>query len=434
MQLLPVFERGERVLAALSGGADSVCLLRLLVGLRDAGEIGLCAAHLDHGIRGEEARGDRDFVEALCRDHGVPLLSERVDVPALARAGRRGLETQARETRRAFLIRAMEQLGADVIATGHHRGDQAETLLMHLLRGCGLRGAGGMRARAHPFCRPLLHVGKEEILAYLAELGQSYRRDSTNFAPDNPRNALRLRFLPGLKALYPGCEEALARFARLAEEADDYLRGQAEAFLQARQRKEPFGASIEVQPLHPALKRLALALWAGTDYRGSEGLCDLYDKEAGALVLGKNRFERWGSRLYRIEGEPAPPPPQPLADGAALPGLGRILVAPWTGGPLGDDPLVQAVDGEALAGAELRTRRPGDRIQPLGAPGTRKLSDLMIDKKVPRPLRDWVPLLARGDRVLWAVGVALSQQAAIGDNTAETFRLEWEREELPHES
>lgn len=434
MQLLPVFVRGERVLAALSGGADSVCLLRLLIGLRDAGEIGLCAAHLDHGIRGEEARGDRAFVEALCRDHGVPLLSERADVPALARARGRGLETQAREIRRAFLIRAMEQLGADVIATGHHRGDQAETLLMHLLRGCGLRGAGGIRARAHPFCRPLLHAGKEEILAYLAGLGQPYRRDSTNFSPDNPRNVLRLQIIPGLKALYPGCEEALARFARLAEEADDCLRGQAAAFLQAHQRTEPFGASIEVLPLHPALKRQALALWAGTDYRGSEGLCTLYGKEAGALVLGGSRFERCGSRLYRIDGENAPPPPQPLTDGAALPGLGRMVIVPWTGGPLGDDPLVQVADREALAGAELRTRRPGDRIQPLGAPGTRKLSDLMIDKKVPRPLRDWVPLIARGDRILWAVGVTLSQQAAVRDNTAEKIRLEWKREELPHES
>lgn len=431
MQLLPVFTRGERVLVAVSGGPDSVCLLRLLCQKRDEGYITLAAAHLNHGIRAGQAEADQAFVEALCRVYDVPLTCAFVDVPALARQNRVGLETQARASRRAFLLTTMQEAGAHVIATAHHAQDQAETVLMHLLRGGGLRGAGGIRPREGAFCRPLLAATKAQILACLNEWGQTYCQDETNDCPDTPRNALRLDVIPRLRRIYPGGEAALGRFAFLAAEADDCLARQAWAYLEANARITPFGAALRVAGVHPAVLRRALAEWADTpDYHRADGLMALCMKDRGALTWAHLRFERARQYLYCVDQRLSPPQDEaPLTDGAALPRLGRMALSPWHGGPLRTSRLIQAVDARALQGACLRTRRPGDRIRPLGAPGSRKLSDLLIDRRVDRPLRDYLPLVARGNTVLWAVGVCLAQEAAITAETAEQIRLEWKREE-----
>lgn len=431
MQLLPVLERGEKVLAAVSGGADSVCLLRLLCGLRDRGDIVLAAAHLNHGIRGADADADQAFVEALCARLQVPLHCGFVDVPTLSKRNRLGLETQARLSRRMFLLTAMQRAGAGVIATAHHAQDQAETVLMHLLRGGGLRGAGGIRAREGAFCRPLLGATKADILAYLDEIGQPFCQDVTNLEASTPRNALRLEVLPKLRALYPGGEAALGRFALIAGEADDCLKRQAEQYLCADAWVTPFGAKLRVAGVHPAVLRRALMLWAELeDYDRAQALLGLCHREKGAVEWGSTRFERAGRYLYLIDTRLTPPGEvRSLADGAALTGLGRMKLTPWRSGPVRGSPLVQAVDAAPFRGAVLRTRRPGDRIHPLGAPGRRKLSDVLTDKRVDRPLRDYLPLVARDDTVLWAVGVCLSQEAAITDDTADKLRLEWKREE-----
>ena len=431
MRLLPVLRKGERVLAAVSGGPDSVCLLRLLCLLRDEGFISLEAAHFNHGIRGAEADADQRFVQQLCRELDVGLTVGFAPVPALAARNGRGIETQARESRRAFLLEALERGGCDVIATAHHAQDQAETVLMHLLRGAGLKGAGGMAAREGRFCRPLLAETKAGILAYLEALGQPYRLDATNACPDNPRNALRLEVMPSLRRIYPGGEAALGRFARLAAEAGDYLEDQARAYLGRQARETPWGGVLDLEPVHPAVLRQALALWSqARDFDRIQALMALCRQDRGALAWGPLRFERTGTRLYRIEARREPPGQSvPLGHGAVLAGLGRMAMSPWQGGPIGDNPWVQAVDGAALAGAVLRIRRPGDRIHPLGGPGSRKLSDLLVDKGVDRPLRDYLPLVARGQTVLWAVGVCLAQQAAITEATANQVRLEWKKEE-----
>lgn len=431
MRLLPVLRKGERVLAAVSGGPDSVCLLRLLCALRDDGFIALEAAHFNHGIRGAEADGDQAFVEDLCRELGVRLALGYAPVPALAARNGRGMETQARESRRAFLLEALERGGGDVIATAHHAQDQAETVLMHLLRGAGLKGAGGMAAREGRFCRPLLEATKAQILACLEDMGQPYRLDATNGCPDNPRNALRLEVMPSLRRIYPGGEAALGRFARLAAQAGDYLEEQARAYLDRQARGTPWGGVLDLEAVHPAVLCQALALWTRAgDFDRIQALMALCGKDRGALAWGPLRFERTGTRLYRIDARLEPPGQSvPLGHGAGLTGLGHMEIAPWQGGPIGENPWVQAADAAALAGAVLRTRRPGDRIHPLGGPGSRKLSDVLVDKGVDRPLRDYLPLVARGQTVLWAVGVCLAQQAAITEATANQVRLEWKKEE-----
>ena len=213
---------GGRVLVALSGGADSVALLLLLL---DAGA-GVCAAHFEHGIRGGDSVADMAFCRELCVSHGVPFFCERADVPA-ARLPGEGLEAAARRLRYAFLRRAKEEAGAVCIATAHHAGDQAETVLMHILRGAGPAGAAGMREREGDLWRPLLRVQKQELVAFLRGRGQPWREDATNAVADTPRNALRLDIFPRLEAIYPGASQALCRFAESQAVEGDFLEGEA---------------------------------------------------------------------------------------------------------------------------------------------------------------------------------------------------------------
>ena len=220
---------GGRVLVALSGGADSVALLHLLL---DAGA-DVCAAHFEHGIRGEDSLADMAFCKELCARLRVPFFCERADVPA-ARLPGEGLEAAARRLRYAFLRRAKEEAGAKCIATAHHAGDQAETVLMHLLRGAGPAGAVGMREREGDLWRPLLRVQKQDLVVYLRERGQDWREDATNALAETPCTALRLDILPRMEVLYPGAARALCRFSEAQAVEGDFLEEATARWAQSR--------------------------------------------------------------------------------------------------------------------------------------------------------------------------------------------------------
>ena len=220
----------DGVLVALSGGADSVALLLELHSLQKNGKIGrVAAAHLHHGIRGAEADEDASFVRVLCKSLCVPYREGHADVPKLSRERGNSVELAAREARYAFLERVRREESLDVIALGHHRDDQAETLLMHLLRGSGTDGLAGMRVRSGNRIRPLLRTGKDEILAYLRERGQTFRTDSTNLIPDATRNRIRLCVMPALETVNPAAKRAIAGAAERVAEDAEYLERLADA-------------------------------------------------------------------------------------------------------------------------------------------------------------------------------------------------------------
>ena len=229
---------GEYVLAAVSGGADSVALLLLLWQEARRGRIRMAAAHFEHGLRGEASLEDARFVEALCMRLGVPCVVGHGDVAALARDAGMGVEEAARQARYSFLRKEKQRIGADCVALAHHADDQAETVLMHLFRGASLDGAAGMRVRRGDLYRPLLYATRREIEEYLTGIGQDWRTDETNLEDDTPRNLLRNRVLPLIEAAYPGARAALGRFARWAALDADCLSDQAKTL--ARQRT-PFG-------------------------------------------------------------------------------------------------------------------------------------------------------------------------------------------------
>ena len=221
---------GSRVLAAVSGGADSMCLLHALLTLRASLDITVAAAHFNHQLR-PEAEAEERFVRAWCAEHEVPCHTGRGNVAAQAAAAGTGIEETARQLRYAFLEDAAEQAGADRIATAHHAGDNAETVLLHLIRGSGLRGLGGIPPVRGKVIRPLLTVERREIEAYLARHCIPHVEDASNQDTAYRRNYLRREILPRLEQLNPRLNQRLWESACQFRREDAYLDGAASAIL-----------------------------------------------------------------------------------------------------------------------------------------------------------------------------------------------------------
>ena len=413
---------GKRLLIALSGGADSVALAAMLAEARPRLGLTLFAAHLDHGIRPESGE-DRDWCEALCRRLDIPFYSARIDVPAEAARTGEGLESVARRVRYDWLRAQRDRLGADYIALAHHMDDQAETVLMHLARGTGPEGIGGMSPLSGDLARPLLGVRKAALAEYLTARGMTWREDATNAVADTPRNALRLHGIPELEKSYPQFVPAAARYAQSARIESDYVADQARRWLEANLRPLPVGSLLRLEgEVHPALLRRAIrAICGSIGWERLNAVAALADAPRGATdISGHLRAERDRLGLYFLQ-RPSPTmreAPLAMNGRTVLPGLCEIDARPATPVPVRDDPDRQVLDAAALEGAVVRTRRPGDRFRPLGC-GDRLLSDYLTDRKVDRPLRDCLGLVTRGDRVLWVCGLGISQDAAL---TCETKR------------
>lgn len=422
--------RGCRLIVALSGGADSVALISMLAQERDALGLTLHAVHVNHSIRGEDAQADADFCQTLCRRLGVPLTVETIDVPRLANASKEGLETAARRLRYDCLRRAKDAHNARWIALAHHLNDQAETVLMHLLRGCGPEGVGGMETFSGDLYRPLLGVPKRALEDWLRARDIAWRVDRTNFEPCTPRNALRLHGLPALEESYPSAAYALARYAESARCEDRLMARLTDEFLQAHLDRGPYGLRLRAPEmadeaiLRRCLRRLAGASLPRDRLMELSALCK---KTRGRISLPCGlQAERTPDAVYFLRKPAVLPQPAalPAAGIVSLEGVGRMRVRPWQAVPIRGDPFRQVLRFGALEGAVLRTRRSGDRMRPLGC-GDRLLSDVLTDKKVDRPLRDALPLVAKGNRILWAVGLCIAEEAKIRAPGEKAVLLEW---------
>lgn len=421
--------RSKHLLVALSGGADSVALLKLMCMQRDELNLQLTAAHLHHGIRGPQADEDAAFCRKLCASLEVSSIEERIDVPALAQARGQGLETAAREVRYDFLRRAKQQCGADLIALAHHLNDQAETILMHLLRGAGPEGACGMARISGDLYRPLLETPKAALMQFLEEAGIGWQEDATNQVSDNPRNALRLHVLPEIEKSYPSAAAAIARYGRLTRIESDYLERLTCAFLQKQLERGPYGQRIRLcGGEDEAILRRAIRKIAGRDLAAEkiDAIISLANQTRGKMEISGNlRVEKTPGYLYFLPAQPVYPEAVPLKvpGETLLSGVCRIIAEEGTFPLEENDPCTEVFDARLLRGAVLRTRKNGDRIHPLGAPGEKLLSDYLTDRKIDRPLREFLPLVACESRILWACGVGMSHEARIQPDTLRTVRL-----------
>ena len=236
---------GDRIVVGLSGGADSVCLLLILQVISGKMPLSLCAVHVEHGIRGQEALEDTAFCRQLCETRGIPFREVHYDVPGMARREGLSLEEAGRKARYETFARVREEWGGTKIAVAHHREDQAETLLLHLFRGTHLAGMQGMRPRQGVIIRPLLDVSREEIEAWLCAQGVFWRTDSTNLTDDYARNRVRHRILPEARQINAAATAHLAEACDAIGEVMDYMEAEAERLYRLCRIKRPMDAQTD---------------------------------------------------------------------------------------------------------------------------------------------------------------------------------------------
>lgn len=438
---------GDKVLVAVSGGPDSLSLLHVLWTEREKrGLRGVEAAHLDHGLRGDESAAEADWVAAWCAERGIACHAGRADLSA-----RRGQSAQeaARAARYGFLERTAAAIGADKIATGHTRDDQVETVLANILRGTGLDGLRGIPERRGRVVRPLLDVSRVDVEAYCAEHGLQPRRDPSNLSPDHyTRNRIRLTLLPELRDQFNAkVDDALLRLAEIAGRDSDYLHRQAQAALTEVTRSGGNGRTeldrTALRALHPALLgyvlRLAIAelrgTGAGISFATLDALCQAISEMTDrtfALTFPDPlcRVSVCGQSVTVSRGDRSCPeatvsgllPIPLLVPGSAyLPEIGWELRAGWVTHP---DAVRLDADTLDISSLTVRNRRAGDVIDPLGMGGRhKKLSDIFIDAKLPRSERDRVPLVADAQGILWVAGQTLAERAKVTPATTRVLYL-----------
>ena len=449
--------RSGLLVVAVSGGPDSLALLHALHSLSPETGIRLHGAHLDHGLRGDESAADARFVAAEFRRLGIAGTCARADVPAYRRERKLSLEEAARDVRYAFLARVAERQGADAVALGHTADDQAETVLMRLLRGSGLAGLRGMSPLSRrastggsvALVRPLLGVTRSEVSQFCRELGLAPRDDASNASTDMLRNRVRLELIPHLETYNPSVRRALLRLARSSARDLAYVEEQVDAAMPTLASRTDEGVALDrdiFTRLHPAIQAHALRR-AFAVCRGSARDLEQYHVDAMARLIcgragtsldlpGGVRFLVGYERalLSRGAGDACLLPPLDGCHDIAIPGESRA--GPWTvtarlaerSAPsdaaqprnLADGPPFAARLDAASVGASacLRARVPGERFRPLGMAHTKKLQDFMVDEKIPREWRDRVPLLVTPRGVAWVVGCRVAEWARAGRGNA----------------
>lgn len=441
-----------RLAVALSGGGDSVALLLLLRELSQAGDVQLAGAvHVNHHIRGAEAEADQRFCEDLAGRHGVPLVVLHRDVPALAAAAGQSIEVAGREARRAALLVGADDLGADDVATAHTLDDQAETVLLRMVRGVGISGLAGILPKSTRIIRPLLDVSRQDLRAWLEAGGHGWREDATNKDVVNPRNRMRSEVLPQLAAHFnPAVSGALARLAEIARAEDQVMQSAAAEAASRIVSVRPGSVAVDrhalaALPQGLARRVLRRALDAVRPDRANElDEVDLLGDAArassdGPFDLGGIRVERNPTEVVLVIRDHRKPQAAPFRYGLSIPGsvtvweAGCVVEAegPMTAQDAADvvapaEAAVAAVGGLAGRSLLVRSRIPGDRLRLPG--GRTKLQDLFVNRKVSRLDRDRTPIVtdAQG-RIVWVGGLAVDEEFRVGDRTKAVVILKLRR-------
>jgi tRNA(Ile)-lysidine synthase len=478
-----LISKGETVVVAVSGGPDSLTLLHLLLELGPERELNVHGAHLNHQLRGEASASDASFVAATARDLGVPATIEALPVAEFAREHHLSPEEAARIVRYRFLTQVAASSGAQVVAVGHNADDQVESIVMHMVRGAGLAGLRGMTYKSPIpdgdafvgeagapvwLVRPLLEVGRADIEAYCRENGLNPRLDESNLDTTFFRNRIRREVIPFLEELNPNLREVLRRSARVLADDYDYLHAATqiafaqvaipehgvipasnlERFVLNLERWRGLPLSLQRATLREAVRRLRRGLrdigWAHIE----DARRVASEKGVGAeatlpqglvLVVGYDDL---------IIGETMSLPDVPLLHTEMLElRVGATMDLPeseWRvrveerrdfdaaegrGENRGADRHRWAaeLDADKIRGwLVLRRRRPGERFEPRGLGGRHKsLHEFMIEEKIPRDIRDLLPILADEEKVLWVSGHRVDERANVTDQTNRGIGVEF---------
>ena len=413
---------GKKVAAAVSGGEDSMALLVLLLPYHKAGKLSLCVVNVDHCLRARSS-DDSAFVRDFCEKNGVPFIGERIDIPARQKQSGRGAEAEAHFARKEFFARVLQSGTADMVATAHHARDNAETVLLHLFRGCGVKGLSGMQVLSNALFRPFITTSKEEISEFVAANAVPFVTDETNADIAYDRNYIRHEILPRIRTRFPDFERAVCRAAQNATQAYAALcdgvdesaftvRGDAvllredklsapyifAALEKCGQSADVYATDIQsVQNLMAckpcARVRLGGGITAAREYGHIAFYCaedaQKNGREIPFFLPDGTVAVSEDVTVERIEDIELPPP------------RGKLYI-----------------NADAVPeGSVWRYRRDGDTFKPYGG-GRKKLKEYFIDKKIPLRLRDRILLLCHGSEVLAVAGYEISDGVKVTDKSA----------------
>lgn len=454
---------GKRLVLAVSGGPDSLAMLYALHRLQEALGLTLHAAHLDHGLRGEHSTADADFVAQTCAKLGIGCTVDDADVTAHQRRHRMSLEEAAREVRYGFLAREAERVGANAIALGHTSDDQVETVLMNFIRGSGLRGLRGMMPTSRRIIgdidttlfRPLLNLSKQGTISYCEALDLNPRFDVSNLSRDMTRNRIRLELLPLLRQMNPAFGDAVLRLSRNADDALAVINNAVDAAWSQVISAEGTAIRIDREKFRaldgPVRTHLIIRALSQVK-EDAQGIERVHIEDATQAVLGTP-----GTNLHLPDGLRLDVEQQEAiihmggdslitssfsASSLAVPGV--TTVGEWRitierieipsdnspcdeGGQSGFTERFGSAVG--MVSLKVRSRLPGDRFQPLGMAGTKKLKDFMIDEKIPNSQRDSVPLIVTSRGIAWVVGWRIAEWARVDKDDRECLEIRVERVE-----
>lgn len=436
--------RGDAVLIALSGGPDSVALLHILTRLRPTLDLSLRAVYINHQIRKRAALQEEKFCQQLCQKHKVELHIVREDIPTLAKKQRKSLEEAARDFRYEVFDSLVDEYGCSRIALGHHADDRVETILFRVIRGTGRTGLSGMPITRGRIIRPLFETSKAEILTYLKQHRLKFCIDQSNRKSEFTRNYIRNRLIPEIKErLNPQLERALLNLSETLEGEERHLDELAKTAVQRVIRITP-GGKIELD---------TSKFSAYTDWLRRRVLRQCLQMASGRAAADRETIDRL-DRFIRSDGKSISLPEQVQAaragqsvvihrrmaisyrtvlepgTGVQLPGLGQVVrcrvSARRAGGVSGKQRSSRVkIDWEKVVPPLIvRPIQTGDRFQPLGLRGTKKVGDYLTDRKVPPVYRDEIPVIADQLGIIWLVGYEIADRVKIGATTRKVAILE----------
>ena len=448
----------QRLLVAVSGGPDSVCLLHILVKLREELSIKLHVAHLNHQLRASESEADAAYVTRLAHQLGLPSTIEARDVKSYRARRHLSPEEAAREVRYNFLAEVAQSIGTDRVAVGHTTDDHIETILMHLIRGTGTRGLRGLqpssrwRSAEHSLTviRPLLPVNRQETADYCRSYQLEPRLDTSNLSLSPLRNKIRHQLIPLLESYNPRINEALLRTARLAGDdlaslnqkaarsVDGVARKQGRTIVFDKKKFLDMPVSLQRHLLRESIEEILGSL-KDIEARHIEEIIAAASKPAGKklnLPFGLVFTTEYGQFLLALDSSSLVPLPA-IKGEAILKIPGETLFSGW-------HITTTVIKREQMAEKEndftaylcldkvgdkvtVRSRRPGDRFQPLGMNQPKELTEFMIDAKIPRAWRTRIPIVCSSEHIIWVAGYRIDDRAKVTANTKKVLRLEFER-------
>lgn len=443
-----LFSSGDTLVVAISGGADSTALLDMLVRL-PLMKLNLVAAHLNHNLRGAESDTDQEFCRELASRYAIAFETKLIDVRKISVEGQTNLEDAGRQARIEFLDEVRRKYNAAAVVLAHHADDQAETVLMRLLRGSGMTGLAGMSyCNARNYVRPLLDVSRSEIEQYLRERGLDWREDASNRDTVYMRNSIRHELLPFLERYNPAVRSRLAATASLIREDNALLEELTEKSFDRSCRLEEgrvacsitqirsFTPALQRRVMRHAIKQLTGSL-VGVCLHHVEALCELVASERPnsrlSLPQQITAVREYGSLFFmRMETDATFETDFELVvyepGFYKLPSGGSIIIESGATAPDKADACRAEFDPVKTPFPWLfRNVHPGDRMRPLGMHGRKKVKDIFIDRKVPLSERKRIPLLFCGDDLIWIAGVCVSEICRKSSASGATLRVEWHR-------